>query len=139
MAGCAEKSITQPSGYSETGGLLISTISKYSNEGIPAFTSPTNLWFMDNKIIKEMTLVDFKIDTNNIQTVKVYATHYAYINYDKKQFSLYHTFSDTAKCFKTYPALDSLYEYAGGDFFKLSQKTLDSVIAIKALPDTVIK
>ena len=86
-----------------------------------------------------MTLVDFKIDTNNIQTVKVYATHYAYINYDKKQFSLYHTFSDTAKCFKTYPALDSLYEYAGGDFFKLSQKTLDSVIAIKALPDTVIK
>ncbi len=139
ITGCSEKSVTQPSVYSETEGLLISTISKYSNEGIPAFTGPEKVWFIGNEIIKEIGLMDFRIDTNGVQTVKVYITHYAYINYDKKQFSLFHTFSDTAKSFKTYPTLDSLYEYAGGDFFKNSQKPLDSVIAIKALPDTLIK
>lgn len=136
ISGCTSKSLTQPSVYTE--GCVISKLSKYSVDKLPAFSTSAKIWYKGNELIQEIQRVHFNTDTHNIQTISYILDHYVYVNYDTRQFSFYHSFSDTAQAFKKYLTLDSLNKEMVTDFFKNSQKALDFVTQVTPINDTSI-
>ena len=136
LSSCYSPANTQTS---DSEGCISSKLVKYSNDKIPAFSSTDTVWFKDNEIITQIRGIYFNTDTAGVFTIREYLMHYAYINYDEKRFALYRSFSDTAKCIKQYPTLDSLRVAIVTDYFGKSKKNLDSVISTKAMSDTSIK
>lgn len=138
IIGCSTKSNTQPSSKLEFEEGCIMTILDNFDKNVLNFSSSAKVWFWDNEIVQEIKRIHFNTDTNNIQTVTEYLDYYAYVNYDLKQFWLYYTLSDTAKPFKHFYTLDSLSRKSVTDFYGLSKKPLEFVVALEPMSDTVI-
>ncbi len=81
-------------------------------------------WFYDSMIIAEVKKRNIFTDQFNQTTVYDTIDHYTFIDLRNKKFTVYHTFSDTAKPFKSYYQPDTGYAEGGWNFLsKISSKT----------------
>jgi hypothetical protein len=125
---------------SKNSGVLIKQyliLDSLTKKFIPlAKTRPTKIWFQKNLVIQEVDKIDVYTDALGNETWEAKVLYYILIDRNNLNIYQYHTFSDTAVCFKKYNYKDSPDDFFGWNCF--SQDTFIYKTNRKLLNDTVV-